>query len=351
MSELDKLRNDIDKIDDEILLLLSKRAEKSLQVKQTATAHAPLRRGREATIIKRMVAANPGPFSDAAIRDIYESIVYNGRGLQTAVRVGYLGPAGTYSEQAVIEMFGERVALMPKRSLAEVIRALETEQVDVAVLPLENSTEGGVSATHKILQATDLPIIAEHSLKIQHALLSKQDTTTAIKTVYGHPQALGQCRDWLATHLPDAVLTACESNAAGIEQAIADPDGAAIADARNSVRYDLAVLEQAINDEPDNTTRFVALAHEAVPVTGDDKTSVFCTVSEKPGALYELLGVFNNHQISLNRLESQPHDGGYGFFIDFVGHHQDTSVGQALAELETKTEVCKLLGSYPRELA
>jgi chorismate mutase/prephenate dehydratase len=351
MSDLSELRKDIDQIDDEILSLLNKRARKSLEVKKTTGGKAPLRRGREIDIVKRMVANNPGPFSDAAIQNIYEAIVYNGRGLQTTIRVAYLGPRGTYSERAATEMFGEAVELVPKRSLGEVIGALDSRVVDVAVFPLENSTEGGVSATHKILQTTDMPIIAEYSLSIQHALLSKQSSVTGVQTVYGHPQALGQCRDWLATHLPDARLTPCESNVAGIERALADPDSAAIAGAHNSVRYGLQVLEQVVNDEPDNTTRFVALAHDAVQATGDDKTSVFCTVSEKTGALYDLLGVFNDYNISLTRLESQPYDGGYGFFIDFLGHCDDEAIAQALMGLGVKTTRLKLLGSYPKELS
>ncbi len=348
MKSIDDLRKDIDVTDDAILALLSKRAEFSLQVKQTAGGTAPLRRGREATIINRMVGANQGPFSDDAIRNIFESIVYNGRNLQGELRVSYLGPEGTYSETAARTMFGQAAVLVPKRSLIDVIRGPEGEETAVAVLPIENSTEGGVTATHKLLLHTDLPIIAEYTLPIRHALLSKGEELAGIKTIYGHPQALGQCRDWLATHVPDAALVECASNTQGLELA-KDASSAAIAGEHNSVKFDMNVLETSINDEPDNATRFVALSHDSVPMTGDDKTSIFCTVHEKSGALHDLLGVLSDHNISMTRLESQPHDGGYGFFIDFVGHKDDEVIATALTELASKGTSLRLLGSYPRE--
>ncbi len=351
MSDINQLRHDIDSIDDQILELLSQRAQKSLEVKKSAMASAPMRRSREAQIVKRMVAANQGPFSNRAIQHIFETIVYNGRGLQTALRVGYLGPQGTYSEQAATEMFGQAVELVAKRSILEASQALDQQVVDVVVLPLENSTEGGVNATHRILQVTSMPIIAEHTLRIQHALLGKAESLAHVNTVYGHPQALGQCREWLETHVPKAKLVQCESNAIGLEKAQADKHGAAIAYAANSVRFGLNVLECPINDEPDNTTRFVALAPDPVPSTGDDKTSLFCTVHDKAGALHELLGVFASHNISMTRLESQPFQGDYGFFIDFAGHQDDADITLALDELRAKAAAIKVLGSYPREVS
>jgi chorismate mutase/prephenate dehydratase len=350
MKDLDKLREEIDGIDDELLQLLNERAEKSLQVKQLGAAKSPIRRGREAEIVKRMVAANSGPFSDAAIRNIFESIVYNGRNLQGELKVAYLGPTGTYSEQAAREMFGEAAVYVPERSLREVERSLANGNVAVAVLPWENSTEGGVAASHKILIESSKHIIAEFTQEVQHALLGKGDDLKQVQTVYGHPQALAQCRDWLATHLPEARLVECASNAQGLER-VTSAEDAAVASAANAPRFDMNVLATHINDEDGNATRFIALADDPVPPTGDDKTSVFCTVTEKPGALYELLGVLDAHDITMTRLESQPYGSGYGFFIDFVGHREDTSAAAALQELTQKAAKLKVLGSYPKEVA
>lgn len=348
MSDIDRLREEIDNIDNQILELLNQRAAKSLEVKQTNAGKAPMRRAREASIIQRMTAANRGPFSDAAIQRIFETIVYNGRGLQARLKIAYLGPAGTYSEQAATEMFGEEVDLVPKRSLTEAVRALEDAKVDVTVLPIENSTEGGVAGTHKILRQITLPIVAEHTIQIRHALLSKGNDLGKITKVYGHPQALGQCSDWLATHLPKAELIECSSNAQGLELA-RDAHAAAIAGEHNSGRFAMNVLESGINDEPDNATRFIALAYDATPMTSSDKTSIFCTVHDKPGALYELLRVLNDHGISMTRLESLPDDNGYGFFIDFIGHKDNPEVAKALHEFEQKASSYKHLGSYPKD--
>ena len=350
MKNLGKLRQEIDDIDDQLLGLLNARAEKSLQVKQLGAASAPIRRGREAEIVKRVVAANEGPFSDRAIQNIFEAVVYNGRNLQGELKVAYLGPAGTYSEQAAQAMFGEAATYVPQRSLREAVRSLVDGDTAVAVLPWENSTEGGVTASHKLLIESELPIIAEYTLSISHALLSKGEKLSDIQTVYGHPQALGQCRDWLATHAPQAKLVECASNAQGLERATG-PRDAAVAGEPAAVRYDMNVLASHINDEDGNATRFIALAHDSVPSTGDDKTSVFCTVHDKPGALYELLGVLEARDISMTRLESQPHAGDYGFFIDFVGHQDDEPVAAALAELTAQAAQLKVLGSYPKELA
>lgn len=350
MKDLDKLREEIDGIDDELLRLLNKRAEKSLQVKRLGAAKAPIRRGREAEIIKRIVVANEGPFSDAAIQNIFESIVYNGRNLQGELKVAYLGPAGTYSEQAARAMFGEAADYVPERSLREVERSLANGNVAVAVLPWENSTEGGVVASHKLLVESTKHIIAEYTQDVQHALLGKGDNVSQIKTVYGHPQALAQCRDWLATHLPEANLVECASNAQGLERVVSTEE-AAVASAANASKHEMNVLATHINDEDGNSTRFIALADDPTPPTGDDKTSIFCTVTEKPGALYELLGVLDAHDITMTRLESQPYGTGYGFFIDFVGHQDDETVAAALKELAQKATKLKVLGSYPKELA
>ncbi len=344
------IRAELDAIDNQILELLNERAKRSLEAKQTKEGQTSLRRGREVEVVKQMVAANQGPFSDKAIRDIFEAIVYNGRGVQLELQIGYLGPIGTYSEQAALEMFGNQVNLKSKRSLAEVAQALQNGEIHVGVLPVENSSEGAVVATHKILRDITFPIIAEHTMHIQHALLSKGDRLADIKKVYGHPQALGQCREWLNTNVPNAERIACASNAEGLELA-KDKTNAAIAGERNALRYDMNILETAINDDAENTTRFIAFGLDEVPASGDDKTSLMCAVHDKAGALHELLGVLHKYDVSMTRLVSQPDGkGSYAFFIDILGHKDDRDAAEALKELEDKTTILKIFGSYPREL-
>lgn len=351
MKSLDEIRVEIDRLDDEILRLLSMRAKQSLEVKKTPGGSGALRRGRETAIVRRIVEKNEGPFSDDAVRDIFESIVYNGRGLQLELSVAYLGPEGTYSEQAAHEMFGTAVHMLPKRSPKQALQSLEMGEVQIAVLPIENSTEGAVVGNHRLIRDVTVPIIAEHTLQIHHALLSKGTNLATIKKVYAHAQALGQCREWLEVNLPNAELVDCASNARGLELA-STTDTAAIASERSAVQYDVNVLETIINDDPSNATRFIAFGHDLVPATGHDKTSLVCTVHDKAGALYELLGVLNSHGISMTRLESQSDkDGGYAFFIDFMGHKDDKYIAKALAELEKCTATLKLLGSYPAELS
>jgi chorismate mutase / prephenate dehydratase len=339
----------IDRIDDQILDLIARRVRAVRALKQAkgmTTAYHP---DQEAMLLRRLSERNQGPLPDEAIAAIFTEIIAACRSLQRPLRVTYLGPAGSYSHEAALQLVGSSVELIPQASLGEALRAAETGSSDVALLPIENSSEGMVVETHKLLRTTPLTIMDETRLDIRHCLLSRCDALTDISQVYAHPQALGQCRNWLQTHLPHAELIAQSSNSRAAEMAAATPHTAAIASRYAARLVGLAVLASNINDNPANQTRFILLGSQQTEPTGNDKTSLICTTKDVPGALHALLGIFVAHAVNLVRLESQPasnHD--YLFYIDIEGHQADTQVAAALEELRQTAKDCKVLGSYPK---
>lgn len=354
MEEVDNIRKNIDGIDEEMLALLNKRAEWALKIKKTSLGKSPIRPERESSIVREMVEKNEGPLPDSAIKQIYTQIIASFRDemqLDKPVAVSYLGPAGTYSEAAAKKLFGNTIQLQPEKSVQEVIRAVETGAVNLAVVAIENSSEGAVRETHKLLQGTNAKIVAEISIPITHCLLSNTSDLSDIKTVYAHPQALGQCRGWLSAHLAHAKQIPCDSNSAAAQQAAGSEASAAIASQDTSEIYGLNVLKVGINDQPGNETRFLALGNLETRATGHDKTSIIITLIDKPGALHEILGILAEAGITMTRLESQPFKKNqYVFYIDFVGHVQDKAVAETLAKIDGSAKTCQVLGSYPAEV-
>ena len=344
-----EIRAQIDAIDDEINVLLARRAACGIAMKAAKGGKNIYRPAREQQIIKRVLAGHRGVLPQAVVRAIFTEIIASVRNLEESLTVACLGPAGSYSHEAARRYFGSTSQIMPVESLAEVVRAVEAGNAKAGLLPIENSTEGSVAETHKLLAATNLKIIGETTLTVRHCLLSKATQLKNVKRVYSHPQALGQCRQWLQRHLPHADLVSQPSTSRGVELAAQDPTAAAIAGEQAAELSGMPLLARGINDEPDNQTRFIALAHMAVEPTGDDKTSILCTVRDKPGALHELLGVLAERGITLTRLESQPSgNDSYMFYIDFLGHQADSTVADALKALQLLTKTCKILGSYPK---
>ncbi len=350
MPDLKKIREGIDKIDNQLLDLLNKRASLSLLVKKTEFGKTSIRPEREVLIAKRLMKANPGPLSSDNLLTIYKSIISTSRELQLneKLKVAYLGPRGTYSGEAAESLFGVEIQHETEQTLSDVFRAVEVGTVQVAVVPIENSSEGAVREAHKLLLDTTAKIVCEITLPVVHCLLSKQSELAKIQTIYAHPQSFGQCRTWLATHLPKAKQISVDSNAAAAEMASKEPNASAIASSKTAQIYDLSVARKGINDQPDNQTRFVAIGQLETQQTGDDKTSIICVVKDKPGALYELLGILAKNNISMTRLESQPYKAGqYAFYIDFIGHIKDSKIARAADDMSTHTQICKVLGSYP----
>jgi chorismate mutase/prephenate dehydratase len=354
VEEVDNIRKNIDGIDEEILRLLNDRADWALKIKKTSLGKTPIRPERESAIVREMVEKNQGPLPADAIRQIYTQIIASFRDelqLDKPVSVSYLGPAGSYSEAAAKKLFGATIDLQPENSVSEAIKAVENGSVNLAVVAIENSSEGAVRETHKLLQGTNVKIVAEISLPITHCLISKSEDISGVKKVYAHPQALGQCRSWLATHLPQAEQIPCPSNSAAAELASNNDGSAAIASREAADIYGLEVLKKGINDQAGNETRFIALGNLETRPTGQDKTSVVISLIDKPGALHEILGVLADAGITMTRLESQPFKKNqYVFYIDFVGHIHEKKVAEVLDKLDKSAKTCQVLGSYPMEV-
>ncbi len=267
--------------------------------------------------------------------------------------IAYLGPAGTYSEEAARQQCGDKASYKPEASIDEAIQAAESGQADMAVVPIENSSEGAVNTTYTHLLHTTLQMCGELSLPIHHQLLTNATSYDDIHDVVAHPQTLSQCRAWLHKHLRHAKQIPASSNSEAAKQAAEKADMAAIASTRAGTLYKLPILAADIEDDPSNTTRFIMLGSSKTQPTGSDKTSFVCSTADKPGALYKVLGVLADQGINMVKLESRPvrgslHD--YIFYIDVEGHQQDPPIAKTLKLLKDKTKFIKVLGSYPKEV-
>ncbi len=271
--------------------------------------------------------------------------------LEKTIKAAYLGPVGTYSEQAMHEYFGQSIEGVPCPSIDEVFRSVEAGAAEFGVVPIENSTEGAVSRTLDLLLQTQLLIGGELALPIHHNLLTLNGDLTGVTRVCAHPQALAQCQGWLASNAPHLERQAVSSNAEGARLAADDPSVAAIAGDRAATRYGLQVVHALIQDDPHNRTRFVMIGKEPTGVSGNDRTSLIVSVANEPGAMVKLLEPLARHGVSMTRFESRPARVGtweYYFYIDVEGHRDDAPVAAALAELGEKAEFLKILGSYPQ---
>ncbi|MFZ9314544.1 MAG: prephenate dehydratase [Burkholderiaceae bacterium] len=357
--DLRQLRDRIDAIDDEILRLLVQRASVVQQVghvKQQSGAPV-FRPEREVSILERLCAANRaqgGALPDASIAAIFIEIISGCRALEHVVRVAYLGPAGTYSEQAVRMLFGHRVEGLACASLDEALRMAETGLADIALLPVENSIEGTVGRTLDLLLATPLEICAEVSIPIHHCLLQKNGDKSQIRQVVAHAQALAQCQGWLDRNLPGITQLAVASNGHAAKMAAEDAGLAAIAGQTAATLYGLSSIAERIEDDPSNRTRFAALGRFSPGRCGVDQTSLILSVPDKAGAMLSLIEPLARHGVSMKRFESRPArnlGGGawqYFFYIDLLGHKTDAAVALALAEIQKSAGMFKMLGSYPR---
>ena len=348
--DLARHRAAIDELDRKILELLNERATHAQAIgtlKGTGDAYRP---DREARVLARLRAANSGPLSNEAVTGIFRQTMSACLALEQTLRIAYLGPAGTFSQEAVVKHFGQFVATVPCATIEDVFRAAESEQTDHAVVPVENSTEGAVGRTLDLMCQTPLSICGEIRLRIRQNLLSTAATIGEVTKVYSHAQSLAQCTRWLARHLPDAPHVAVASNAEAARLAALEPGAAAIAGESAAALYALNVLAPHIEDEPNNTTRFWVLGRNRVPPSGRDETSLVMSAPNRPGAFHNLLEPFATHGVSMTRLESRPARTGlweYLFFVDVAGHETDATVAAALAELQKKAPMLKILGSYP----
>ncbi len=349
-AELARHRAAIDTLDQEILERLNARATHAQAIGAAKGGAAAYRPEREAQVLLRLQSANRGPLSNEAVAVIFRETMSACLALEQMLRVAYLGPAGTFSHEAVAKHFGQFVDMLPCATIDEVFRAAESGQADHAVVPVENSTEGVVGRTLDLMCQTPLSICGEIRLRIRQNLLTTAAAPDEVTRVYSHAQSLAQCAQWLGRHLPAAARVAVASNAEAARLAAAEPGTAAIAGGHAAVIYGLKVLAAHIEDEPNNTTRFWVLGRNRVPPSGRDETSLVMSAPNRPGAVHALLEPFATHGVSMTRLESRPARTGlweYLFFVDLVGHEHDATVAAALAELGKKAPMLKILGSYP----
>ncbi|HEY5899583.1 MAG TPA: prephenate dehydratase [Burkholderiales bacterium] len=350
MDEIDKLRREIDGLDDELLKLINRRAGLARRIGELKGGAPSYRPEREAQILRRVREHNAGPLSAERAVGVFRELISACRALEEAIRVTYLGPEGTFSEQAVRKHFGTTVEALPTVSVDEAFRQCEAGAAQFTVVPVENSTEGVVGRTLDLLLGTPLRICAEIELRVQQNLLSRS-ALKDIRRVYAHAQSLAQCDGWLAHNLPQANRIPLASNAEAAKRAADEEGAAAIASEAAAQRYGLAVLAASIEDAPNNTTRFLVLGAIEAGRSGRDRTSLVLSAENKPGAVHGLLTPLARHGVSMTRIESRPSRSGslweYVFFIDVEGHQKDPAVAEALVELHAKAPFFKILGSYP----
>ncbi|MBK0394165.1 prephenate dehydratase [Ramlibacter algicola] len=353
---LAQLRADIDAVDRELLALLNKRATFANEVGEIKRAEGSpvFRPEREAQVINGLQAANAGPLKADNVATIWREIMSACRALEAPQRVAYLGPAGTFSEQAAVQFFGSSIEHVPCVSFDEVFQAASAGTADFGVVPVENSTEGVVTRSLDLLLTSPLHIVGEISLLVRHHLLRKDRSLEGIQAVLAHPQALAQCQGWLSKHLPEVERRAVASNAEGARLAAQHPEWAAIAGERAGSEFGLHIAAHAIQDDAFNRTRFAVLCLPQVlaapQASGRDCVSLVVSVPNRPGAVHDLLVPLKQHGVSMTRFESRPAKSGqweYFFFIDVQGHPSQPHVAAALADLQRLAAFYKLLGTYP----
>jgi chorismate mutase/prephenate dehydratase len=352
------LRDQIDSIDQQIHLLLNKRAmcaqnvaevKEQFQGEEVAVFYRP---EREAQVLKRVMDRNEGPLADKEVARLFREIMSVCLALEKPMRVSFLGPEGTFTQQAALKHFGLSAESAPMATLDQVFREVEAGAAHYGVVPIENSSEGMATHTLDLFKRFSLRICGELELKIHHHLLTQENTDSEqVNRIYAHQESFAQCRSWLDANYPQAEHITVSSNAEGARLAAKEVGTAAIAGDMAVELYSLQVLERNIEDQPDNSTRFLIVGDQDVGPSGDDKTSILMSAHDKPGVLYTLLEPFHRHGISLTRIETRPAKQGgwsYMFYIDFEGHVEEENVRDVLAELESNSVELKLLGSYPK---
>jgi chorismate mutase/prephenate dehydratase len=350
--DLGDWRSRINNIDNQILTLLNQRAEAALQIgdlkrRQEAPSYVP---EREAEVVRGLTTAGGGPLPAEAITAVWREILSACRALEAPLTVAYLAPPGTFTHQAARERFGDAADYHGSRTIAETFDDVERGRAQFGVVPVENSTDGAVNVTHDRLVDTDVQICGELTLEISQHLLSRAADLADVKRVLSHPQGLGQCRAWLAEHLPEVPQEETASTAGAVELAAADPGIAAIASDLAGRLYGVPILRRRIEDNRHNATRFLVLGRRASGPSGRDKTSILFAMPNQPGALYRILEPFARSGLNLTKIESRPAKRmpwEFVMFVDFEGHRETPVVAAALSEAAERTVYLKVLGSYP----
>ena len=355
-SNLDKLRAQIDQLDDQLLKLIAERARCAAEVGAIKRSDQGddcqfYRPEREAEILRRVAEQNPGPLDNENMVRLFREIMSACLALEQPMRIAFLGPAGTFTEEAALKHFGHSVLTAAMTSIDDVFREVESGAAYYGVVPIENSTEGVITHTLDNFMRSPLKIVGEVELRIHHNLLSAEEDIDRIKIVYSHQQSLAQCRKWLDSNLASTERKAVGSNARAAKFAAQETAAAAVASRAAATKYNLNVLASNIEDMPDNSTRFLIIGKCDVSASGQDKTSVLVSAPNVAGSLYRLLEPFAKNQVSMTRIESRPSHGEnweYVFFLDLDGHIDDAPLQKALSELQSVAEMVNVLGSYPK---
>lgn len=352
---LRSLRDEIDSIDREIMRSISERArcaQRVAEVKKQQGDQAYYKPEREAEVLRQIMANNKGPLDNEDIARLFRQIMSACLALEQPIRVAYLGPEGTFTQEAALKHFGDSAISVHQSAIDEVFREVLAGACNYGVVPVENSTEGVISHTLDSFMDSSLKICGEVELRIhQHFMIGANTNKDNITRVYSHAQSLAQCRQWLNSNYPAIERVAVSSNAEAAKRVQGEWNSAAIAGDMSSELYGLEKLWEKIEDRPDNSTRFLIIGCEPVPPTGDDRTSIVVSVRNKPGALYDILEPFRRFNVDMTRLESRPSRSSkwsYVFFIDMQGHEEDQSVANILEALASEAAEIKVLGSYPR---
>ncbi|BAP14655.1 MAG: prephenate dehydratase [Alcanivorax borkumensis] len=353
---LDDLRNEIDELDQKLQDLLNQRAALAHKVAEVKTATDPnpvfYRPEREAQVLRRVKERNQGPLDGETMARFFREVMSACLALEQRMKVAFLGPEGTFTQQAALKHFGHAVESLPLAAIDEVFREVESGAANYGVVPVENSTEGVVNHTLDTFMTSSLKICGEVELRIHHHLLAGEHTRQdKVTRVYSHQQTLAQCRQWLDAHMPGVERIAVSSNAEAARRLKDEWNALAIAGEMAEELYGLTAVQRNIEDRPDNTTRFIIIGRQDTPPSGCDKTSLMISGKNRPGLLYEVLSPFRDEGINLTRLESRPSrtaNWSYVFFVDCEGHKEDDTLQAVLDKLEAAGNTIKLLGSYPK---
>ncbi len=348
---LTDLRKAIDALDARLVKLLNERIRLVLEVgrvkRQTGEeVYAP---HRERAVLQRVCRLNRGPITGESLRAIYREIMSGSLAVEKPMAIAYLGPEATFTHQAALQRFGSSLRYVPLKTITEVFSEVTKRRADFGVVPIENSTEGVVTHTLDMFFESDLKIVAQIVLPIQHCLLSAAPRQQ-LRKLYIHPQTLAQCRNWLQKNFPSAEIIETSSNARSAELAAQDRQAGAVAGLLAAEKYKLPVLEHDIQDNAGNATRFLVLGRQPGLPSGHDRTSVMFCIADKPGALHSSLAPFRRYQINMTKIESRPSKRKaweYFFFVDIDGHAKEARVAKALDQLAAHCVFVKILGSYP----
>lgn len=357
-NQLKQHRNQIDAIDEQILELVNKRASHARHIGELKDDGVIYRPEREAQILRRLAEMNAGPLPAEAVTNIFRSIMSNCRALEKELTIAFLGPLGTYSEEAALKQFGQGRGAVVCGSIDEVFHTVEAGQADYGIVPVENSNEGAVGLTLDLLLTSPLKICGEVTIPVHHCLLSAQADIHEISHIFSHAQSLAQCHEWLNRVLPNVTREAVVSNARAAQMAhelvtTENTFVAAIASKRAAELFGLNILAENIEDDTKNTTRFLVLSAHGVAASGKDKTSLVMAAKNQPGAVLELLAPLAAHGVSMTKFESRPSKIGmweYVFYVDIEGHEQDPHVAAAIKDIEGRASYLKKIGSYPLAL-